>query len=59
VIDPFGRIVNRLPLGVEGVLDAQLPTAIEPTFFLSYGNYSLIFVLIVSLAIAGRRRLRA
>ncbi len=59
VIDPVGRIVGQLPLGVEGVLDAQLPTAIEPTIYLSYGNYVLIFVVLISLAIVGRRRLRA
>ena len=59
VIDPVGRIVGQLPLGVEGVLDAQLPTAIEPTIYLSYGNYALIFVVLLSLAIVGRRRLRA
>ncbi|MGA8998036.1 MAG: apolipoprotein N-acyltransferase [Pseudolabrys sp.] len=59
VIDPVGRIVGQLPLGVEGVLDAQLPTAIEPTIYLSYGNYALIFVVLISLAIVGRRRLRA
>jgi len=59
VIDPVGRIVNSLPLGVEGVLDAQLPKAIEPTIYLSYGNYSLVLLLILSLFIVGRRRLRA
>jgi apolipoprotein N-acyltransferase len=46
-------------LGVEGVLDARLPTAIEPTIYLSYGNYALILVLGLSLIIVGRRRLRA
>ena len=59
VIDPVGRVVNKLPLGVEGVLDARLPTAIEPTIYLSYGNYLLIFVLVISLTIVGRRRFRA
>jgi apolipoprotein N-acyltransferase len=59
VIDPVGRIVNALPLGAEGVLDARLPTAIEPTFYLSYGNYILILSLVLSLMIVGRRRLRA
>ncbi|MGB9041718.1 MAG: apolipoprotein N-acyltransferase, partial [Pseudolabrys sp.] len=59
VIDPVGRIVSQLPLGIEGVLDAQLPTAIEPTIYLSYGNYVLVLVVLISLAIVGRRRLRA
>ena len=31
VIDPSGRIVARLGLGIEGVLDANLPTALPPT----------------------------
>ena len=59
VIDPVGRIVNSLPLGVEGVLDARLPNAIEPTIYLSHGNYSLMLLLVLSLIIVGRRRLRA
>jgi apolipoprotein N-acyltransferase len=33
VIDPSGRIVARLGLGVEGVLDASLPTALPPTLY--------------------------
>jgi apolipoprotein N-acyltransferase len=59
VIDPVGRILNVLPLGVEGVLDARLPTAIEPTLYSSYGNYVLLLLLLLSLMIVGRRRLRA
>jgi apolipoprotein N-acyltransferase len=59
VIDPVGRIVNALPLGVEGVVDARLPAAIEPTIAMAYGNYFLILVLAVSLMVVGRRRLRA
>jgi apolipoprotein N-acyltransferase len=59
VIDPVGRIVNALPLGIEGVLDARLPTPIEPTINSSYGNYFLILILVLSLIIVGRRRLRA
>ena len=58
VIDPVGRIVSALPLGVEGVLDARLPTAIEPTPYLSYGNYILVLTLLLSLLIVGRRRIR-
>jgi apolipoprotein N-acyltransferase len=59
VIDPVGRVVNALPLGIEGVLDARLPTAIEPTIYVRYGNYFLVLVLVVSLIIVGQRRFRA
>jgi apolipoprotein N-acyltransferase len=58
VIDPLGRIIGALPLGAEGVLDAQLPTPIEPTPYVKYGNYTLVLVLIVSLIAVGRRRFR-
>jgi apolipoprotein N-acyltransferase len=33
VIDPYGRIVASLPLGVEGVLDSGLPIAIPPSIY--------------------------
>lgn len=59
VIDPLGRIIGSLPLGIEGVLDARLPAAIEPTLYLKYGNYLLGGVLVLSLFIVGRLRLRA
>jgi len=59
VVDPVGRIIAALPLGVEGVLDSKLPNAIEPTYFLSVGDYPLILSLVVSLIAVGRRRLRS
>jgi apolipoprotein N-acyltransferase len=59
VVDPLGRIVNALPLGVEGVLDSQLPNVIEPTYFVMVGDYPLILSMVVSLIIVGRRRFRS
>jgi apolipoprotein N-acyltransferase len=59
VIDPAGRIIGSLPLGVEGVLDARLPAAIEPTFYSKYRDYLLAALLILSLMIICRRRFRA
>jgi apolipoprotein N-acyltransferase len=59
VIDPVGRIINSLPLGVEGVLDAQLPAAIAPTHYVRYGDYFLGSALLLSLLVVGRRRFRA
>jgi apolipoprotein N-acyltransferase len=38
VIDPVGRIVARLGLGLEGVLDSSLPSAIPPTFYARAGD---------------------
>lgn len=58
VIDPVGRIIKSLPLGVEGVLDAPLPRAIEPTLYAQFGNDVLIVFLIASLIFVAKRRLR-
>src|SRR6266567_2872759 len=38
VIDPLGRIVARLGLGVEGVLDSRLPSPIGSTIYGSLGD---------------------
>jgi apolipoprotein N-acyltransferase len=38
VIDPVGRIVARLGLGLEGVLDSSLPSAIPPTLYARAGD---------------------
>ena len=38
VIDPVGRIVARLGLGLEGVLDSGLPSAIPPTLYVRAGD---------------------
>jgi apolipoprotein N-acyltransferase len=38
VIDPFGRVVASLPLGVEAVLDAGLPRAISPPLYARFGD---------------------
>jgi apolipoprotein N-acyltransferase len=59
VIDPLGRIVNVLPLGIEAVLDSQLPTAITPTLYVRYGDSGLLVLLAIGLLAVARRRLRA
>src|SRR4029079_2669355 len=38
VIDPLGRDVARLGLGIEGVLDSALPAAIPPTVYARTGH---------------------
>ncbi|TDX63117.1 apolipoprotein N-acyltransferase [Methylosinus sp. sav-2] len=36
VVDPYGRILHRLPLGVEGVIDARLPRATDAPPFAAH-----------------------
>ena len=56
VIDPWGRIVARLGLGLEGVLDSGLPAAIPPTIYARTGDMPVVIVIIAALLlIAGRR----
>ena len=59
VVDPVGRIINSLPLAVEGVLDAPLPRAISAPIYARVGDApAFIVILIVFIAVV-RRRLRA
>jgi len=51
--------VASLPLGVEGILDARLPRAMDPTIYSQYGNVPLILFLVVATLVLGKRRLRA
>jgi apolipoprotein N-acyltransferase len=57
VIDPVGRIIGSLPLGTEGVLDAQLPRPITQTVYVIFGDYVLIVFLLAGLIAVARRRL--
>ena len=58
VVDPLGRIIQSLPLGVEGVLDAPLPQPLPPTPYTSLGDGPLGVVLVALglTAIFARRR---
>jgi apolipoprotein N-acyltransferase len=49
VVDPYGRVTASLGLGFEGVVDADLPTAIWPTSFAKLG-LMVFFTLIVGCA---------
>jgi apolipoprotein N-acyltransferase len=53
VVDPFGRVIAALPLGVEGVLDSALPEALPATIFAINGTLWWLFVLIVFALISG------
>src|SRR6201996_6588880 len=56
VIDPVGRVVARLGLGLEGVLDSGLPRAIPPTIYLRVGGVPTALVLAAALIFLLRRR---
>jgi apolipoprotein N-acyltransferase len=53
VVDPVGRILKSLPLGVEDVLDAPLPAPLPPTPYARFGDIpaagmvTLAFILVV------------
>lgn len=58
VVDPFGRISDSLPLGAEGVLDADLPQAIPATLYSRYGRILLTATLMICLMALIARRWR-
>jgi len=55
VIDPLGRIVARLDLGVEGVLDSNLPSAIPPTIYARAGDIPAAIIAAALIFIIRRR----
>lgn len=61
VVDPYGRIIASLPVGIEGVIDSGLPRAIGSTFFSRFGNsiFWLQFVFCLVAAFSARVRVQA
>ena len=52
VIDPYGRVVRQLPVGVADVLDAPLPRSLPPTLYSRAGNFVLgAFFLLMMMAV--------
>ena len=56
VIDPVGRMVASLGLGLEGVLDSGLPAAIPPTIYARVGDIPAIVLVAMGWLIVIRRR---
>ena len=52
VLDGFGRVIAIAPLGVEGVLDAELPVALAPTLQSQLGSVGAMVVGLAILAAA-------
>ena len=57
VIDPMGRIVAQLGLGLEGVLDSNLPSASPPTIYTRSGDIPAAIFIAAALFVAIRRRM--
>ena len=57
VVDPYGRTLKELPLGIEGILDSPLPKPIEPTFFSRHpvAPVAAMFLALLAASLAGRR----
>jgi apolipoprotein N-acyltransferase len=58
VVDPVGRIINSLPLGVEGSLDSPLPRPIAPPIYTRVGDAPAFLIVAIALLVVVRRRLR-
>jgi apolipoprotein N-acyltransferase len=59
VVDPVGRIINSLPLGREGVLDAPLPQAIGAPVYARFGDAPAAIMIVIALIAVARRRLQS
>ena len=46
VTDPYGRIIEKLPRNVAQIIDSRLPRATPPTYFVSYGGFVLVALLL-------------
>jgi apolipoprotein N-acyltransferase len=52
IVDSFGRVMNELPLGVEGVIDGRLPRHAAPTLFSRFPLSTFLTLWIFLLAFA-------
>ena len=58
IVDPLGRIVATLPFNTEGVIDGDLPRALPPTFYATYGDYGVAGLIGLALLGLGFHYLR-
>ena len=58
VIDPYGRIIRRLSLGAEGVIDAALPKpAATAPFYSRFGEWPVSIILMIGVGMVLFRRI--
>lgn len=57
IIDPYGQILKSLPLGTEGVIDGDLPSALPPTPYAKAGVWIPIGLALLLLIIPIKKKL--
>jgi len=58
VVDPLGRIIEKLPLGAEGVIDAPLPQRIAAPPYTRVGDMPAAMMIAIALLLILHRRLQ-
>jgi apolipoprotein N-acyltransferase len=58
VVDPLGRIIEKLPLGAEGAVDASLPQPIAAPAYTRVGDVPAAMMVAIALLLLVRRRLQ-
>jgi apolipoprotein N-acyltransferase len=56
VVDPLGRVVKSLPLGIEAVLDGPLPQPVSPTLYARVGDSPVLVMMGAALVLVMRSR---
>ena len=61
IVDPYGRVLDSLPLGAEGVIDGRLPQPASATLFSRWGDriFPALWTLTLLIAAAARAQLAA
>jgi apolipoprotein N-acyltransferase len=58
VVDSYGRVQDELPVGIDGILDSNLPAAIGATLFARFGNLPAFGIFLLFLTCILGLRLR-
>jgi apolipoprotein N-acyltransferase len=58
VVDPLGRVIEKLPLGAEGVIDAPLPQPIAAPPYAGVGDVPAAMTVAIALLLLLHRRLQ-
>jgi len=59
VIDPLGRTISRLGLGERGILDVDLPQALDPTPYSRWRDIPLALALLAAASLVAFRQYRS